>query len=146
MFGEDQLAIRAYLTGWDVQAADPPGTLRPWSEGEQLSAEVHDIWVRRDAGGPWRFQLMFDRREGDRWVYRRDDRIRRPIDGLTWEQDGSRYLAPEVQLLYKSGGLRPKDEQDWQDAAPLLDPKQRRWLSDALRLEHTDHPWIAQLS
>ena len=145
MFGEDQLAMRAYLGEWDTQAADPPGTLRPWAEGEQLADDIHDIWVRKDAGDPWRFQLMFDRRVGDRWVYRRDGRITLPIDELTWENDGIRYVVPEVQLLYKSKGLREKDERDWRDTAPLLSPSQRQWLRESLALESPEHPWLSRL-
>jgi hypothetical protein len=31
----DQLMVQRALAGWDWQAADPPGTLRPWRPGEQ---------------------------------------------------------------------------------------------------------------
>jgi len=30
----DQLAVHQALRGWDLHAADPPGTLRPWAPGE----------------------------------------------------------------------------------------------------------------
>src|SRR5688500_9342197 len=43
----DQLAARSRLADWDVHAADPPGSLRPWSLGALLPPEVHDIWCRR---------------------------------------------------------------------------------------------------
>lgn len=29
----DQLAVHQVLKGWDITAADPPGTLRPWGRG-----------------------------------------------------------------------------------------------------------------
>ncbi|MFI6481221.1 nucleotidyltransferase domain-containing protein [Nonomuraea sp. NPDC050663] len=139
----DHLAARALLAGWDVHAADPPGSLRPWPEGETLPQHVHDIWVREDPQGPWRFQLMLDEAEGEEWVFRRDPRIRRPLDGLTLEEEpGVRRLSPEVQLLYKSRGLRPKDELDFAQALPHLTGEQRAWLAHALELlGQADHPW-----
>jgi len=42
----DRLAVQRALPGWQWQAADPPGTFRPWRQGEHLSAGVHDIWCR----------------------------------------------------------------------------------------------------
>lgn len=74
----DQLSVQRHLAGWDLQAADPPGTLRPWVEGETLASEIHDIWCRRSPSSPWCLQLMIDDAEEDAWVYRRDARIRRP--------------------------------------------------------------------
>lgn len=44
MLRRDQLAVQQALPGWQWQAADPPGTLRPWQPGEQLAIGVHDIW------------------------------------------------------------------------------------------------------
>jgi len=143
----DHDAVRAALSEWDAHAADPPGTLRPWPVGETLPADVHDIWVRRSAGDPWRFQLMIADVEGDEWVYRRDRRIRRPIDGLTGPAStaGRRVLAPEVQLLYKSKGLRPKDHADLAEGLPALVAAQRAWLADALVTVSPARPWLAQL-
>src|SRR4051794_4598563 len=143
----EHVAVRAALSEWDAHAADPPGTLRPWPVGEELAPEVHDIWVRRSAGDPWRFQLMIADVDGDEWVYRRDDRIRRPVAELTGpvSSRGRRVLAPEVQLLYKSKGLRPKDEADFAAAHPALDSAQRSWLADALATVSPSHPWLAHL-
>jgi hypothetical protein len=42
----DQLQVQRALHGWEWQAADPPGTLRPWRPGEYLRAGIHDIWCR----------------------------------------------------------------------------------------------------
>ncbi len=146
MFADDQLAIRAYLEPWDVQAADPPGTLRPWAMGEVLGPEVHDIWIRADGNDAWRFQLMLDTQRDGMWIYRRDRRVKRTISKLTWEKGGIRYLAPEIQLLYKCGLKRPKDGQDWRDALPCLGPAQRQWLLRSLRVAHPEHPWIEEIT
>src|SRR5579875_2563143 len=54
----DQALIHEVLAGWDIHAADPPGTLRPWPAGERLPEHVHDIFCRERPDGPWRMQLM----------------------------------------------------------------------------------------
>ena len=143
----DHVDVRAALCEWDVHVADPPGTLRPWPVGEQLPLAVHDIWVRRSVGDPWRFQLMVADVDGGDWVYRRDERIRRPIHALTGPASTAsrQVLAPEVQLLYKSKGLRPKDEADFAAVLPVLDAAQRGWLADALMTVSPSHPWLARL-
>ncbi|GAA3080071.1 nucleotidyltransferase domain-containing protein [Streptosporangium carneum] len=141
----DQLAARRLLADWDCHVADPPGTLRPWPVGETLPARAHDIWVRERADGPWRFQLMLDEADGDEWVYRRDARVRRPLSSLTVAEDGFHRIVPEVQLLYKARGRRAKDETDFAETLPLLTGAQRRWLEEALAVEHGTHPWRDRL-
>ncbi|MEU8178830.1 amino acid transporter [Microbispora hainanensis] len=141
----DQLAVRALLAGWDVHAADPPGTLRPWPVGEVLPDHVHDIWVREHPGGPWRFQVMLDEAEGETWVYRRNARIRRPLSTLTIREDGVMRIAPEVQLLFKAKNPRPKDERDFAEVLPTLDAVRRLWLDEALALGYGDHRWRERL-
>ncbi len=142
---DDQHLLRQALADWDVHVADPPGHLRPWRLGEQLEASVHDIWVRRDATSPWRFQFMLDERDGDDWVFRRDARIRLPMDRLTWKRDGLSYIKPEVQLLYKSRGRREKDEADLRVVLPLLDDGACGWLADALQLVEPSNPWLPEV-
>jgi hypothetical protein len=146
---DDQLAVQRHLASWDLQAADPPGTLRPWVPGEflgeLLGEGIHTAWARRSAGEPWEFQVMFDEAVGAEWVYRRDPRVRRPLDTLTFERDGLPYLAPEVQLLYKSKGRRPKDEVDFATTTPLLSTEQREWLRAALALSDPQNPWLSRL-
>ncbi|MGW5365735.1 nucleotidyltransferase domain-containing protein [Actinopolymorpha pittospori] len=143
----DQQKVHEVLASWDIQAADPPGTLRPWPADEWLPAEVHDIWCREHPNGPWRIQVMLDEADGDEWTSRRDSRIRRPIRSLGLHAtDGTPYLTPEVQLFYKAKGQRPKDEVDFATAVPLLDPKALRWLDEALAVTSPDHPWRSRLS
>lgn len=142
----NQATLRNALANWDVHVADPPGTLRPWPLGELLQPTVHDIWVRRDDRGPWKFQLMLDEQDGNDWVFRRDARIRMPIERLTWQRDdGLRFVQPEVQLLYKSRGRRPKDEVDFRVVLPLLEPGRRDWLASALQLTDPQNPWLAAI-
>ncbi len=56
--------------------------------------------------------------------------------------DAVPYLAPEIQLLFKSKGLRAKDDLDAETVIPLLAPERRRWLRDHLP---ADHPWLGIL-
>ncbi len=56
--------LREALSGWDLHAADPPGTLRPWPVTEVLPAHVHDVFCRRTPSSPWSFQFMVDDTDG----------------------------------------------------------------------------------
>ena len=142
----DQLTIQAHLNAWDLHAADPPGTLRPWLRGETLPPGVHDIWARAGPGQPWRFQLMLNESDAGDWVFRREPRIRRTLDSCVWRQEGIPYFAPEVQLLFKAKAPRPKDEADFEAALPLLDATQRTWLLHALNLAEPASPWRSRLT
>lgn len=142
----DQQKVHEVLDGWDIQAADPPGTLRPWHAGEWLPVGIQDIWCREHSDAPWRIQVMLDEADGDEWRSRRDARIRRPISSLgLLAEHGTPFLAPEVQLFYKSKRKLPKDEIDFAAALPLLDSDARRWLDEALAVTAPSHPWRTAL-
>ncbi|MFF1839892.1 nucleotidyltransferase domain-containing protein [Streptomyces sp. NPDC058231] len=143
----DQLTAQRTLAGWEWWAADPPGTLRPWLRHEILPPEVHDIWCRPGPDEPWRIQFMLDEADGDEWVFRRDSRIRLPLDRLgRVSGDGIPYLEPHVQLLYKAKSRRPKDEVDFTTTLPVLDADRRAWLTETITLAHgADHPWAVRL-
>lgn len=145
LFHSDQLALREHVRGWDVHAADPPGTLRTWAAGEVLPLHVHDIWARGHADDPWRFQVMLNPGGPDEFVCRRDERIRMPLREALWSKDGVRYLAPEIQLLFKAKGVRPKDEQDFADCLPMLSARQVEFLRGALLLTLPGHAWLRRL-
>jgi hypothetical protein len=145
----DQLAVHQALRGWDLHAADPPGTLRPWAPGETLGASIHDIWCRPAAAAPWAVQLMLADVDatGTRWVFRRDSRVTGSLSSLGRRSaEGITYVAPEVQLLYKAKQAPlPKDEEDFAVALPLLDAPSRRWLTQALITLQPEHPWLERL-
>jgi hypothetical protein len=79
--------------------------------------------------------------EGDReaWVYRRDPRVR-----IQWGQavlrtaEGVPYLSPELQLLFKSKNVRPKDDVDARQVIPELEAERRDRLA---RLLPENHHW-----
>jgi hypothetical protein len=142
----DQLVVQEALASWEWWAADPPGTLRPWRRGELLPPGVDDVWCRPSASAPWRIQVMLDEAEGDEWVSRRNPAVRRALTGLgDVSADGIPYLRPEVQLFAKARDTRPKDEQDFAAALPVLDASRRQWLADALRTTFGAHPWLDRL-
>jgi hypothetical protein len=90
---------------------------------------------------------MVDDAEDGVWKYRREGRVHRPVvelDGLASNAD-RRVLAPEVQLLQKSGIPRPKDEADFLAVHRHLDVAQGRWLGTALSLVSPGHPWLSHL-
>jgi hypothetical protein len=90
---------------------------------------------------------MIDDTDGDDWLFRRDNRIRRPVQSLAGRASTAELavLAPEVQLLYKSEGLRDKDVADFQAVRPYLSANERRWLRANLELVVPGHPWIQEL-
>jgi hypothetical protein len=138
----DQLAVQEALPGWEWWAAEPPGSLRRWRAGEALPAAVHDIWCRDRPDGPWRLQVMLDESDGDEWVSRRDARVRLPLRRLGRAVDGIPCLAPQVQLFYKAGAPRARDEIDLVAGLPVLSTPERRWLADAIATAYgPDHPW-----
>ena len=146
---EDLPGVRERLRGWDLHAADPPGAgvLRPWPEDEVLPADLHDVWCRPSPASPWALQLMVDDTVGGEWVFRRDRRIHRPVAELSGPASTAArpVLAPEMQLLYKSRGLRPKDVEDFHRVVGALDAPRRTWLRRTLSLVSPDHDWLASL-
>ena len=84
---DDQLAFQAALATWDLHAADPPGTLRPWRRGEVLPPGVQDVFCRPGPTAPWAFQFNLADTLGDQWVFRRDRRVCRSLAALTRRSD-----------------------------------------------------------
>ncbi|MBC7278157.1 hypothetical protein [Nocardioides sp.] len=150
---EDLSLLRKHLAGrFDVWAAGSTA-LRPLLPDDDVDDDPDvalwetegQLWVRRDASSPWEYDIVLSPGSARLWEYRRDPSIRMPMRDALWERDGVRYLAPEIQLLYKAKGLRPKDQADFDATAPLLNDRDRRWLRGALEQTLPDHPWIAAL-
>lgn len=144
----DQRHLFDTLAGWEIHAAGMPvpGRLVRWKAETLFPPDVHDIWCRPDATSPWALQVMLLDTAGDRWRFRRDHRIGGRIAKLGQTSDGVPYLAPEVQLLYKSKNPRPGDDADLATALPAMSTCQVAWLLDALRLHDPGNPWIERLS
>ena len=127
--------------GWEPVVA-AAGTLSPWDGGPLSAAEhLNNVWCRRP-GGDWQLDVTVGDGDDAAWVYRRDPSLRRPWTRAVLDRDGIRYLAPELQLLFKSTDVRPKDTVDAVQVVPALDPGRIAFLDARLRGEH---PWRAVL-
>ena len=144
----DQRSLRALLEGWDLYAADPPGagSRRPWPAGEWLELPLHEVWCRSRPEGPWQLEIMLGESDDERWVFRRNPSITRPLESLGRTTDeGIPYIAPEVILLFKAKRPRPKDQQDFDALIDLLAPPEKEWLRKALTTTHGNHTWLERL-
>lgn len=146
MLRPDQLIVQRHLAGWDLCMAGG-GRLRPWPSGQPLDDGLHQAWCRPAAAAPWAMDIIFADTDGKHWVFRRNSRITGPLSELgRVTTDGIPYITPEVQLLFKAKGLRPKDEADFALVLPRLAAASRQWLSRALADTHPGHPWLSRLS
>lgn len=139
---EDQKEFLRVLSGWDLRATHPPGTLQTL-KGNLASPSANAIWCRENESAAWRFEFLLAPFSSDEWIYRRTAKIRGPRDSFGWKtSDGVQVISPEIQLLYKSKARRLKDEEDFQNCWPALDQKQKAWLKEVITIEHgSEHPW-----
>lgn len=144
---KDQLDFQKALDGWEIYVSDPPGQLRTWNKDEVLPLSSHDIWCRKDSHSDWALQFMLMDSKDEICFFRRDHSIFFSLDEITLNTTKDiPYLAPHVQLLYKSKSLREKDELDFQKTNALLSDDQREWLKGMLnKLYANNHPWISKL-
>lgn len=143
LFREDQGALRQHLSGWTLRKAED-GALSDWREGESLQPPVHEVHATRVG---LRMELLLNEREGDTWVYRRDARVRMPVERLILRAEpGLPVLCPEVVLLYKAKAPRAVDTADFEAVRSRLSESQRQWLREALDIAHPSHPWSAALT
>lgn len=136
---DDATVLRDVLAGWDIQVASS-GVLTPW-DGSAVAAESNqnNMWCRRAKGQPWCLDVTIS--DGDRecWVYRREPSLRVPwADAVLVTEQGIPYLAPELQLLFKSKNNRKKDDRDASEVIPALTAERRHRLRGFLP---RDHPW-----
>jgi hypothetical protein len=141
----DVLSLLEALSTWQVFEAKD-GQLTGLLSGCVPRRDVHSLWCRPTAAEPWTIELMLD--EGDRevWIYRRERSIRRSMSEVVRKTaDRLPYLAPEIQLLYKSKAPRARDEVDFAAIWPLLDSDARSWLHDAITRVNPYHQWLPLL-
>jgi hypothetical protein len=138
-------AIAARFADLDFHAVGG-GTFHPVT-AETLRS-THQTWALDRVAKVWRLDVFREPHDGDTWIFRRDERIRRPYaDVIRWTEAGVPYAAPEIALLFKAKGPRPKDEADLCAVLPRLDGEQRAWLAGALALAYgKDHPWRTAVS
>ena len=129
------------LVGWDVQVA-AAGRLSPWpGSTPRAEASQNNLWCRESADRPWCLDVTVGDGDEECWIYRRDPTVRvRWDEAVLRSEGGIPYLAPELQLLFKSKDVRPKDDIDAHEVIPELTGDRRRKLRDLLP---DDHPWQA---
>jgi hypothetical protein len=144
---EDQAALRAFLTpAWRFAVATRDGGLQRLAPGyrQLLMLPVETLHATDSRGR--RVDFLLNESDSLDWIYRRDARVRWPLDQWTLPGAfGVPVLAPQITLLYKSTRPRPQDELDFRSALPDLAYEQKQWLADAVRFGATDHPWLAKL-
>lgn len=107
--------------------------------------EHHQTWGR-DSLGRFRIDVFREPHDGDTWICRRDSRLRRPYSDLIRRtDDGIPYMVPEAVLLFKAKHDLPKDQQDLNEAVPMMDEQSIAWLADAIAIVHPQHAWLGLL-
>ena len=144
---DEQHLLRAHISDWDIQVAHD-SMLSPWQGGDWLTPPRHQFWARPQTDGAWSLEFLLEDREGADWLFRRDPKVRLPIDRLGRSaQDGVPYLCPEVSLLYKAKNADlERNAKDFDAVLARLDDTQRAWLRDALEQAHPGHLWIGRLA
>jgi len=158
IFRQDQQTLREHLSARALfKAITGPngGGWVPWAEGEWLELPVHQILVRPAGMAPPateqdrcpnEFEFFLNEAVDDVWRFRRNMEITRPAKEIyLTSSSGIPIMAPEIQLLYKAKGHRPKDEHDFRQVLPLLDAARRAWLKEALPRCYGQDPWLAEL-
>jgi len=112
--------IRAALADYEF---DVVGAGKRWPLDSPAFDIMHQTWVREPATGIYWLDIFREPHDGDIWICRREESIRRPCDQIILTStDGVPYLVPEVVLLFKAKHDRPKDHADFAGVFPLLDP------------------------
>lgn len=143
VFGDDVPSVLAAFAApdwrWDVPVE---GWLHPFA----ADLDSHQTWLWSVAANAYVLDVFRDQHRGDTWICRRDATITRPwVDVVDRSPDDIPYLSPEIVLLFKAKYQRPKDEVDFANTLPSLDPGRRDWLRAALRQVHPDHGWMAEV-
>jgi len=143
-----QLDMQKYLLEHDWKLITPfEKRLEPWPLHMRIELPRHQAHALRDDG----FIDLLLTEMGDVWKYRREPSILRSKDRMSMNtESGIPYLSPELVLLFKSrntsGKDRSKDQSDFKNVLPHLDPERRAWLRWALIATNPEHQWIEQLS
>lgn len=148
IFREHQLVLQSYLSsrGWSLEYVRD-GKLYPWPIGESLELPVHEIWCRGRSGSLLHLEVLLNEREEDAFVFRRDSRIRAPInETFVLTRTGIRILSPEIVLLYKAKrATEPKEQRDFSNVLHALGKERRQWLLDSIAIIEPSHVWLPAL-
>jgi hypothetical protein len=141
----DAREVLAVFSSWEIFEAEA-GVLTRLKQGTPPRSGVNSLWCRPAGAAEWALEFLLDDAIEDEWVFRRQPDIRRRLATIVRRTaEALPYLAPEIQLLYKSRNPRPRDEADFRLLAPRLDGEARAWLNDALVRTDPQHAWIPDL-
>jgi hypothetical protein len=136
----DPIAAALPELEWDVVG---DGCLWPYPD---TLDDFHQTWLRDPATGSFLLDVFRERHTDTTWTYRRDPTIALPVaEAYLRADDGLRYLAPELVLLFKAPHTRPKDQQDFETVLPTLGTAQRSRLRTWLQRTAPGHRWIDSL-
>jgi hypothetical protein len=122
------------------------GRLRHLPLTDTLPIDVWQQWGADPAAGCWRVDMMVDRGSHDLWVYKRDPSLTMPrTEAIRETAEGVQYLAPSIVLLFKAKHVRDKDNEDFCNALPRLDLREKSDLRRWLEAMHPGHKWIEAL-
>lgn len=144
----DQLMLQQHLTQRGWQWVTPyQKRLEPWPPHMRLELPRHQAHAHRQ--GQFLDCLLTDFEAGF-WHYRRNPVIVRAVERVRLRAfNGLSYLAPELVLLFKSVNTsdkpRPRDQSDFEQVLPHLEPERRAWLRWALLATDPNHAWLATL-
>jgi len=145
IFRQDQHLLRQHLRDWTFQKV-VEGRHLAWSADEGLKLPIHEIHAHLTKDPRLSFEFLLNERTADDWVYRREGRIRMPLErAIVRHVSGLPILCPAIVLLFKAKNHRPKDDRDFQKLRNALGREQWQWLEASLRICHPAHPWLAQL-
>lgn len=135
----DVPGLRRVLDGWDLHLASG-GVLTPWDGSAPDSARnQNNLWCRTSPDHPWSLDITVGDGDASQWIFRREPTLRAPWrDAVLTTADGVPYLAPELQLLFKSRTPRSKDTIDASEVIPHLESPRRDRLASLLP---AGHPW-----
>ena len=143
---KDQFIMKEYLTEWLFYKTNQPGLL-PWNNSEFLDIGINSVWCKRNEKSPWNMEIIFMDSDDQEWFYRRNPKIRGPLENIGLIKNNISIISPEIQLLFKSKyHSKAKNSFDFQNTLSYLSSEQKEWLKKSLEIEYKkEHPWIEQL-
>lgn len=142
---DDFKAFRHVLKGMQFNTV-ASGMIEHLQADKEPEAEISQIWCLDVQQRCWRVDMMIEPGTPYLWVYKRDPAITRPrAEMVAVTPDGLPYLKPAAVLLFKAKYRRDKDELDFANALPRLEPSERAWLKACLATAHPRHEWAKLL-
>lgn len=114
VFAKDVNALRNHFAGRFHLWTAGSGVLRPLNDHyPQLPDWASQIWLREHALAPWRMDLILNPNVEGYWQSKRDASHVADLNEVTWvDEQGIRFLNPEICLLHKAKHSRSKDKAD----------------------------------